>query len=345
MEFWQRTVGSLDGRKERILQAVVSDYTETVVPVGSHVLAARYFMELSSATIRNELSELVDDGFLSQPHASAGRIPTDLGYRYFVDFLLPQEVVEPGLRRRVRQRFLEADPDVEAILELAAATLSRLSENVALVTGPAETGGRLAQCQLVPTRPGHALAVVVGSGRRAQPRPVEIDPRLDRAALQRIAEIVNRVGVGMTATELEGAPFPSEVPPQVVAELAAGLRQLETRSSLVLHDGVRNLVRNPEFEDPGRLRLVLEVLEAQRILAAVVNQLAPQAGMQVVIGHENRLEELQDCSLVLTSYRVGEEFWGTVGVVGPTRIRYGRVAARLQLISQVTGEALSRVLA
>src|ERR1039458_8514325 len=97
----------MDQRKERILRAVVSDYTETVVPVGSHALAARYFLELSSATIRNELSELVDDGFLAQPHASAGRIPTDQGYRYFVDFLLPQEIVEPPIRRQVRQSFEE----------------------------------------------------------------------------------------------------------------------------------------------------------------------------------------------------------------------------------------------
>ncbi len=335
----------VDGRKQRILQAVVSDYTETVVPVGSHVLAARYFMELSSATIRNELSELVDDGFLSQPHASAGRIPTDRGYRYFVDFLLPQEIVEPGLKRQVRQRFQEAEPDVEAILELAAATLSRLSENVALVTGPADQGSRLTHCQVVLTRPGHALVVVVGSGQRVQQRTTEISADHDQAGLNRITEIVNRIGVGKDAGELEVATMPASVPRELILEVAAGLRQLESRSSLVLHDGVRNLVRNPEFENPNRLRVVLEVLEAQRILAAVVNQLAPQGGMQVVIGHENTLEELQDCSLVLTSYRVGEQLWGTVGVVGPTRIRYARVAARLQLISQVTGEALSRVLA
>ena len=335
----------MDGRKERILQAVVSDYTETVVPVGSHVLAARYFMELSSATIRNELSELVDDGFLAQPHPSAGRVPTDMGYRYFVDFLLPQEIVDPVLRRQVRQRFLEVEPDVEAILELSAATLSRLSDNVALVTGPAEGSSRLARAQLMSTRPGYALVVVVGSGRRAQQRTVEVDPALDQESLNTLTEVLNRAGAGMTADELEAFPMPEVVPRAVVLEVAAGLRQLENRSALVLHDGVRNLVRNPEFEDPNRLRLVLEVLEAQRILAAVVSQLAPQSGVQVVIGHENSLEELQDCSLVLASYRVGTQLWGTVGVVGPTRIRYARVAARLQLISQVTGEALARVLA
>lgn len=336
---------ALDGRKQRILGAVVSDYTESVVPVGSHVLAARYFMELSSATIRNELSELVDDGFLAQPHPSAGRIPTDQGYRYFVDFLLPQEVVEPGLRRQVRQTFQDAAPDVEAVLELAAATLSRLSDNVALVTAPATSASRLVHCQLVATRPGQAMLLVVGSGHRVQQRPVALPAAIDQDGLNALGTRLASVLEGRTAAEVEHHQLPPDIPPELAVEVAAGLRQLESRAALVLHDGVRNLVRNPEFENPERLRAVLEVLEAQRILATVVTQLVPQTGMQVIIGHENSLEELQDCSLVMTSYRVGEQLFGTIGVVGPTRIRYARVAARLQLISQVTGEALSRILA
>ncbi len=334
----------MDQRKERILGAVVSDYTETVVPVGSHALAARYFLELSSATIRNELSELVDDGFLAQPHASAGRIPTDLGYRYFVDFLLPQEIVEPPLRRQVRQSFDAADPDVESILELAAATLSRLSDNVALVTGPSNTQARLMHVELVLARPGQALLITVANGNSVHQRAVEVDPTLDQAGLSEIANALTNTYSGLTAVSIGETMERQGLPGGLVEELVRGLRQMETRASLVIHDGVRNLVRNPEFEDPNRLRTVLEVLEAQRILAAVVSELAPRVGMQVVIGHENRLQELQDCSLVLTSYRAGDHLWGTLGVVGPTRIRYGRVAARLQLVSQLTGEALSRLL-
>jgi len=335
----------MDRRKERILGAVVSDYTETVVPVGSHALAARYFLELSSATIRNELSELVDDGFLAQPHASAGRIPTDLGYRYFVDFLLPQEIVEPPLRRQVRQAFESTAQNVEATLELAAATLSRLSENVALVTGPGSTRGKLLHVELVLTRPGQALLVVVANGSAVHQRVVDVEVGLDQALLGEMAGRLNRAFAGMTADQIEAAPEALAIPPGLTQEVARGLRQIESRSSLVIHDGLRNLVRQPEFEDPRRLRTVLEVLEAQRILGAVVTELAPQVGMQVVIGHENSLQELRDCSLVLTSYRAGDHLYGTIGVVGPTRIRYGKVAARLQLVAQLTGEAMGRLLA
>jgi heat-inducible transcriptional repressor len=338
----------VDQRKQRILRAVVADYTETVVPVGSHALAARYFLELSSATIRNELSELVDDGFLAQPHASAGRVPTDRGYRYFVDFLLPQEVVEPQLRRHVHQGFEAAPYDVEAVLEVAAAMLSRLSDNVAVVTGPANASNRLRHVDLVLLRPGQALMVEIATGSAAYQRMVEIDPLLDQATLSNWAGRLNQMYCGLSADEVDAAPLVSALPEGLQAlgtEVVRGLRQLATRSSLVIHDGVRNLVRQPEFEDPARLRAVLEVLEAQRILSDVLGKLVPQAGMQVVIGHENSLEELQECSLVLTSYRAGDQLWGTIGVVGPTRIRYGQVAARLQLVSQATGDALTRLLA
>src|SRR5487761_1270968 len=312
----------MDQRKERILRAVVSDYTETIVPVGSHALAARYFLELSSATIRNELSELVDHGFLAQPHASAGRGPTDRGYRYFVDFLLP--------------------------LEVAAAMLSRLSENVAVVTGPANSTSRLRHIDLVLVRPGQALMVEIATGNAALQRLVEIDVLVDQEQLSAWAGRLNQMYRGMAAEEVESSPLVPDLAPGAQAlgpEIARGLRQLATRSALVIHNGVRNLVRQPEFEDPARLRAVLEVLEAQRILGDVLGQLAPQAGMQVLIGHENSVEELRECSLVLTSYQAGDQLWGTIGVVGPTRIRYGQVAARLQLVSRATGDALTRLLA
>lgn len=338
----------MDQRKERILRAVVSDYTETVVPVGSHALAARYFLELSSATIRNELSELVDDGFLAQPHASAGRVPTDRGYRYFVDFLLPQEVVDPQLRRAVRQGFEAAAHDVEAVLEVAAAVLSRLVENVAVVTGPANTTSRLLHLDLVLMHPGQALMVEIATGNAAYQRLLDIDPLVDQEELSAWAHKLNQLYRGLSADEVESAPMVLGWAPglqAMVADVAKGLRQLATRSALVIHNGVRNLVRQPEFEDPARLRAVLEVLEAQRILGDVLAQLAPQAGMQVLIGHENTVEELRECSLVLTSYQAGDQLWGTIGVVGPTRIRYGQVAARLQLVSQATGAALARLLA
>jgi heat-inducible transcriptional repressor len=201
---------------------------------------------------------------------------------------------------------------------------------------------------LVLIRPGQALMVEIATGNAALQRLVEIDPLVDQEELSGWARRLNEMYAGLSADEVEAVPLVPGLAAglqALVLDITRGLRQLATRSALVIHNGVRNLVRQPEFEDPARLRAVLEVLEAQRILGDVLAQLAPQAGMQVLIGHENSIEELRECSLVLTSYQAGDQLWGTIGVVGPTRIRYGQVAARLQLVSQATGAALTRLLA
>ena len=338
----------MDPRKERILRAVVSDYTETTVPVGSQALAARYFLELSAATIRNELADLADDGFLQQPHTSAGRIPTDRGYRYFVDFLLPVEVVEPAVRRTVRQAFQAAPGHAEAILEVAAAVMSRLSDNVAVVTGPVSSGSRLKHMDLAALRPGEALLLLVASGNLIRNQPIPVDRALDQEQLTRIAQQLNRRHVGASAAEMEAAPADPADPagtPAVRAQVAAGLRQLDESATIVVHDGMRNLIGQPEFGDPERLQAVLEVLEAQRVMAGLLRQFDPGVGVQAVIGHENTVEQLWGCSFMVTQYRAGASLRGTIGVVGPTRLRYGRVAARMQMVSQLTGDALQRVLA
>ena len=338
----------MDPRKERILQAVVSDYTETTVPVGSQALAARYFLELSAATIRNELADLVDDGFLQQPHTSAGRIPTDRGYRYFVDFLLPTEVVEPSVRRTVRQAFQAAPAHAEAILEVAAAVMSRLSANVAVVTGPVSSGSRLKHLDLAALRPGQALLLLVVAGNLIRNHPIPVDRALDQEQLTRIAHHLNRRHVGVTAAELEAAtPEPTEPAGTtgVRAQVVVGLRELDDSATIVVHDGMRNLVGQPEFGDPERLQAVLEVLEAQRVMAGLLQQFDQGVGVQAVIGHENAVEQLWGCSFMVTQYRAGSDLRGTIGVVGPTRLRYGRVAARMQLVSQLTGETLQRSLA
>src|SRR2546423_15210010 len=154
----------LDARKQRILKAVVSDYTLTGVPVGSQVLAAKYFIALSSATIRNQLADLVGTGYLPQPHTSAGRIPTDRGYRYFVDFLMAAEAASPTIRRTVKQEFESAPRSVDGILEKAAMVLSLVTENVSLVTAPEVSEPRIKHIDLVSLEPHPVLITLLLEG-------------------------------------------------------------------------------------------------------------------------------------------------------------------------------------
>src|SRR5207245_6897689 len=191
----------LDERKQQSLKAVVSDYTVTGMPVGSQVLAAKYFIALSSATIRNELADLVGTGYLQQPHTSAGRIPTDRGYRYFVDFLMDQEAPPPNIRRAAKQEFERAPHHLEGILELSAMVLAQITENVSLVTAPQANESRIKHIDLVSLDPQSVLVILVLEGNLLRqevlplPRPVSPDD------LSRVASVLNQEVRGGTGDD------------------------------------------------------------------------------------------------------------------------------------------------
>jgi heat-inducible transcriptional repressor len=165
----------LDERKQRILKAVVSDYTLTGIPVGSQLLAAKYFLALSSATIRNELADLVGTGYLQQPHTSAGRIPTDRGYRYFVDFLMQPEAAPAAVRRAVKQEFENAPQQLEGILEKAAMVLAQITENVSLLTAPQVSEAKIKHIDLVSLESQSALIILVLEGNLIKQQIVNLD--------------------------------------------------------------------------------------------------------------------------------------------------------------------------
>ena len=336
----------LDPRKQKILKAVVSDYTITGVPVGSQVLASKYSLSLSSATIRNELADLVLSGYLLQPHTSAGRIPTDRGYRYFVDFLMETETAPAGVRRAVRSGFDDAGPELEAVLERAAMVLAQITENVSLVTAPEASEARLKHIDLVSLEPQSVLIILVLEGNLLKQQVVNLDRPTSQEDLSRMAAMLNRKVRGHTAQELSAR----------LTELAADRgeqrrileRILESikshpsqRQTVVLHDGVRNLLRQPEFTQAGRPEELLELIEQGAQLAGILQQVPFEKEVEVIIGRENTSSELRECSLVLTTYRVADRLRGTIGVIGPTRMRYGQVVARVRLVSQAASEALA----
>src|SRR5213082_2843485 len=192
----------LDERKQQILKAVVSDYTVTGVPVGSQVLAAKYFIALSSATIRNELADLVGTGYLQQPHTSACRIPTDRGYRYFVDFLMAPEAASAATRRTVRQAFEGAPARVDGILEKAAMVLAQVTENVSLVTAPESTDFRIKHIDLVSLEPQSVLIILVLEGNLIKQQVLRLDRETSQDDLSRMAAMLNRKVKGQTADDL-----------------------------------------------------------------------------------------------------------------------------------------------
>jgi heat-inducible transcriptional repressor len=338
----------LDERKQQILKAVVSDYTHTGVPVGSQVLAAKYFIALSSATIRNELADLVGTGYLQQPHTSAGRIPTDRGYRYFVDFLMEPEAASASVRRTVKQEFEAAPRNVEGILERAAMVLAQVTENVSLVTAPESRDIRIKHIDLVSLEPTSVLIILVLEGNLIKQQLVQLDRDTTQDDLSRMAAMLNRKVKGETAEGLEArlknlGPDRDEqrqILQKVIESISA---QHAQRHTVVLHDGVRNLLRHPEFVEVSRLEELLELLEQGAQLAGILQQVAFEKEVEIIIGRENTSSGLRECSLVLTTYKMADRVRGTIGLIGPTRMPYGQVVARLRLVSQATSDVLVRL--
>lgn len=338
----------LDERKQQILKAVVADYTLTGVPVGSQVLAAKYFIALSSATIRNELADLVGTGYLQQPHTSAGRIPTDRGYRYFVDFLMEPEAASPPVRRTVRQEFESAPRSVDGVLEKAAMVLAQVTENVSLVTAPEASEFRIKHIDLVSLEPRTVLMILVLEGNLIKQQVVRLERETSQDDLSRMAAMLNRKVKGQTAEDLDLrlkhlGPDRDEQR-QILERLVESIStQQAQRQTIVLHDGVRNLLRHPEFVDVNRLEELLELLEQGAQLAAILQQVAFEKEVEIIIGRENTSSGLRECSLVLTSYKMADRARGTIGVIGPTRMPYGQVVARLRLVSQAISDHLARL--
>jgi heat-inducible transcriptional repressor len=344
----------LDSRKQQILKAVVSDYTETGVPVGSHALAGKYMLAWSSATIRNELANLVDIGYLLQPHTSAGRIPSDVGYRYYVDFLMEEEEVPSVVRRQADPVFAKPALAVEDLLESAAEVLARLTDAVSIITGPTAVSARLKHVDFVSLDPRHALLILVLEGNLIRQQPVALSDEAPQETLSELAAQLNGELNGLDSAEIAARRARPQDPPgtllrdELIGHILGFMRAVDSRQdTMVVHDGVRNLLRQPEFGDVLRLQQVLDVVEEERVLGQVLASLeidAVSGGVQMVIGAENDLEQLHGCSLVLTTYRVGETRRGSIGVLGPTRMRYPQVAPRLRYISQRVGEAIERML-
>ncbi len=333
----------MEPRKQEILKAVVREFTTSAVPVGSQSLARSHFVHLSSATIRNELSELADLGYLVQPHTSAGRIPTDRGYRYFVDFLMDAEPVPKHVTAFIGEEMRAAPSDAQVLVERVATTVAAVTQNAAVVSAPHGPLARVKHVDLVSLEPSEVLLVLLVEGNLIRQQVFAIAQPAEQAELTRLAAKINselashdRDDVGM---RLEGLAVGLEK--EILTRLGDALEMFERGSeTLVVHDGVRNLLRQPEFAEAARLRDVLEVLEQTRYLTDLLQQLVGDSDLQIVIGSENTTSQLRSCAVILTTYGPSKRIKGVLGVVGPTRMNYGQVVGRLQTVARAANERM-----
>ncbi|HKV87639.1 MAG TPA: heat-inducible transcriptional repressor HrcA [Candidatus Dormibacteraeota bacterium] len=336
----------MEDRKQAILRAVVKEFTTSAVPVGSQALQSRYFVNLSSATIRSELAELADLGYLTQPHTSAGRVPTDSGYRYFVDFLMDVEQIPGKVNAYIQEELRSAPADVQGMVEKVAMTVAAVTLNASVASAPQGSQVRIKHVDLVSLEPTEVLLILLLEGNLLRQQVVTVTQPATQAELTKLAARLNTALDGRGGDEVRRhydsavLGLEKELLGRVVTVLDIYEKGTE---SLVVHDGVRNLVRHPEFAESSRLQQVLEVLEETRYLTNLLRQLIGESDLQIVIGSENTSSQLQGCAVVLTTYGPSNRLKGVLGVIGPTRMAYSQTVARLQAVAQAASGRMAEL--
>ena len=306
----------MDARKFRILQAIIDDYILTAIPVGSRTISKKYEMGLSSATIRNEMSDLEELGYLDQPHVSAGRIPSAKAYRLYVDQLLQRGMIAADDTDSVCQYFSNRTHQMEDVISHAAQVLSGLTHYTALVTTPKGAELRIRNLQLVPVSSVSALVVIVTDGGIMRDTVVDVGKDMDADTLYAISRMLTEKLSGHTAEGKGGKP-----------RLALG--------------GASNILNFPEYNDVEKAKNFLSILETKDQLVKLLEDHSEMA-FTVRIGPETGIPELSDCSLVTATYRLGDNTHGTIGVIGPTRMQYGHVFSVLNAMGKQLSELLGK---
>lgn len=328
----------LDERQNFILALVIRDYIETAQPVGSRHLVEAFGLNISSATVRNELSALTEVGFLRQPHTSAGRVPTEEGYRYFVRQLMGQTDLPVQTKRTISHQFYQAGHDVDQWMRLAASVLAHQSQGAALVTAPHPEEAYFKHLELIATHGRHVLMVLVLAGGDVRQQMLALAEPVSQARLSAAAATINQQCQGASASRITGLSSQMDALEQDVLKLIVEEmeRSLASLSGEVYRDGLSNVLSEPEFAELGAARRALRVFEERSFLQELLNRTimtTSVGGVQVIIGGEGTWEELRECSVILSRYGVPGLATGTLGVLGPIRMPYGRTISAVRFVA------------
>lgn len=322
----------LNGRARKILYACVTEFIATGEPVGSRTLSRKFDIDLSAASIRNVLADLEEGGFLHQKHASAGRVPTDRAFRYFIDALMQVREISEGEKNEIEGRFAELSPGADPLRE-AARLLSAMTGTAAVVVAPRLENQTLKQLRFIPTRPGELLAVIVTSSGNVENRFIRVEGHPTGDELTRVHNLLDDVLEGRSLREVRelfvrrllDAKSELGVLRRRAFELGeAALRPGPGQVDVVI-EGQAQLLDKPEFADVERIKQLVRVLEERERLVSILDTTLETRGVKIVLPGEDELEQL---SLIGTRYSVdgeGLRMSGSVGVIGPTRMDYASI--------------------
>jgi heat-inducible transcriptional repressor len=333
----------LSERQQTVLRLVVQQYIQSVVPISSKSIIEDYNLSISSATVRNEMAILEEKGYLMQPHTSAGRVPTEAGYRYFVEKLMEKVDLTAEEQRMIRHQFHQARLELDQWLRLSAAVLAHTAHNASLVTAPKSTNCHLKHIELIAIREQTVLLILVFQEGTLKQQILTFDQPVNQDELGPLARQLTDLWKGLEANEVAAMPEPlSEVGVEVSQVVVETMRRLDARrSSDIYRDGLLNVFGQPEFKDREGIRQIIRALEERRFVEQLVGQALERGGVQIIIGGEGKWEELSDVGIVLTRYGAGEEIMGVMGVLGPIRMPYERTVSVVRYMSQLMSDFVS----
>lgn len=341
----------LSDRKKAILQAIIEDYIATAEPVGSRNIAKNHDLGLSAATIRNEMADLEEMGYLDKPHTSAGRIPSEMGYRFYVDSLMHRYSLTideiANLQNSMDRKYNQLENVVSEISDI----ISKVTNYPAIVEMPMAQSSRIRNIKMMLIEQGRVLIVVVTDAGVVRNRHMQVDDSLDYEIIDSISEFLSTQLTGLTAEDFTAARLMLiyEAMPSYGALLRTVvefvLDCLGNATNRVYVGGAANILNNPEFEDISRAREFLSFIDRRENVSQMLNLLGDgQESISIKIGSENGVEAMRDTSLVVANYSVGDKLHGKIGIIGPKRMNYARVVSSLELINDRLSEILGRML-
>ncbi|WP_204557249.1 heat-inducible transcriptional repressor HrcA [Bacillus ectoiniformans] len=336
----------LTDRQLFILQVIIDDFIQSAQPVGSRSLSKKEEITFSSATIRNEMADLEEMGFIEKTHTSSGRIPSEKGYRYYVDNLLHPKQLDHTEVETIHSIFSDRIYEMEKVVQKSAKILSDLTSYTAIVLGPGIKENKVRKLQIVPLGRDTAIAIIVTDTGHVENRTFTLPPQVDASDIEKMVNILNERLVGVPLSELHTKLYKEVVTLMrqhmnnydVMLNMFANALDLSPNEKLFF-GGKTNMLNQPEFHDIEKVRLVMDMIEQEKGIYQLIRDIP--MGIQVKIGKENQELAMEHCSLITASYAIGEEQVGTIAILGPTRMEYSRVISLVDFLSHDMTKALT----
>lgn len=342
----------LDDRKKRILRAIIDDYIDTAEPIGSRTIARKHELGLSSATIRNEMADLEEMGLLAQPHTSAGRVPSDKGYRLYVDQLMQLKDLSIGEIEEIREAMEIKINELSQLIRQASVIMSKITKYTSMAITPQMKKSMVKAVQVVPVEPGKALVVVVTNAGVVRNSLIKLPDNLLPDFLIRVSNSLNEKLSGLS---MEQISYPliketerelglsSEALMPILDGVAECVNQID--NSEIYLDGATNIFNYPEFRDVIKAKDFLNVLDEKPLIHQLLSDISDKSiDIDVKIGSENPLDEIKDCSLVTATYSINNRIIGSIGVIGPTRMEYPKVIASMDCVRRKVNQEINKLM-